>query len=61
MEGSESSTTAAPWATPNEPSEASTEASTESDAFAEHPEVFVGAAFASGLGVALVLRWLGSR
>jgi len=57
MEASERSTTAAPWATPNEPSEAST----ESDTFAEHPEVFVGAAFASGLGVALVLRWLGSR
>ena len=57
MEAPESSTTAAPWATPNEPSEAAT----ESDTFAEHPEVFVGAAFASGIGVALVLRWLGSR
>ena len=57
MEASESSTeSAAPWAGPNpSPPE------TESDTFAERPEVFVGAAFAGGLGVALVLRWLGSR
>ncbi len=58
MEASESSTgPAAPWATPDE----SPAAAEDSDTFAEHPEVFVGAAFAGGLGVALVLRWLGSR
>jgi len=28
----------------------------ENDAFAERPEVFVGAAFAGGLAVALILR-----
>ncbi len=32
---------------------------TESDAFAEHPEYFVGAAFAGGLAAALILRVLG--
>jgi hypothetical protein len=31
---------------------------TESDPFAEHPEAFVGAAFAGGLALALVLRRL---
>jgi hypothetical protein len=31
----------------------------ESDAFAEHPEVFVGAAFAGGLALAMALRVLG--
>jgi hypothetical protein len=31
----------------------------ESDAFAERPELFVGAAFAGGLVVAGLLRWLG--
>jgi hypothetical protein len=30
----------------------------ESDAFAEHPEAFVGAAFAGGLALALILRRL---
>jgi hypothetical protein len=29
---------------------------TESDPFAEHPEAFVGAAFAGGLALALILR-----
>jgi len=59
MEASESSTgSAAPWATPD-PSPAEPE--TDTDTFAERPEVFVGAAFAGGVGVALVLRWLGSR
>ena len=57
MEASESSTeSAAPWAAPDP-----APAETEGDTFAERPEVFVGAAFAGGLGVALVLRWLGSR
>ena len=31
---------------------------TESDPFAERPEAFVGAAFAGGLAVALILRRL---
>lgn len=31
----------------------------ESDAFAERPEVYVGAAFAGGLVVAGLLRWIG--
>jgi hypothetical protein len=30
----------------------------ESDPFAEHPEAFVGAAFAGGLALALLLRRL---
>ena len=33
-------------------------AETETDQFAERPEVFVGAAFAGGLAVALILRRL---
>ncbi len=32
---------------------------TEADGFAERPEVFVGAAFAGGLALAMVLRFLG--
>ncbi len=31
------------------------------DSFAERPEVFVGAAFAGGLGLAMVLRALGPK
>jgi hypothetical protein len=31
---------------------------TETDSFAEHPEAFVGAAFAGGLALALILRRL---
>ena len=34
-------------------------AAAEHDTFAERPEVFVGAAFAGGLVVAGLLRWLG--
>ena len=34
-------------------------AAPEQDAFAERPEVFVGAAFAGGLAIAGLLRWLG--
>ena len=63
MDASDRSTErVAPWATeppPDDPPVADT--GDGGDTFAEHPEVFVGAAFASGLGVALVLRWLGSR
>jgi hypothetical protein len=33
-------------------------APSESDPFAEHPEAFVGAAFAGGLALALILRRL---
>ncbi len=54
----------APWATEQAPADAPApvaESDSGGDTFAEHPEVFVGAAFASGLGVALVLKWLGSR
>ncbi len=59
MEASESSTeSTAPWAAPDQPAAAT---AAGDDTFAERPEVFVGAAFAGGLGVALVLRWLGSR
>ena len=66
MESSQSSNpSAAPWAT-EQPGAASgagvSSSSTESgDAFAERPEVFVGAAFAGGLALAVTLRWLGSR
>ena len=40
-------------------SPADAHAAAEHDAFAERPEVFVGAAFAGGLAVAGLLRWLG--
>ncbi len=33
----------------------------EEDPFAERPEVYVGAAFAGGLALALILRALGNR
>jgi hypothetical protein len=36
----------------------SAQAATERDAFDERPEAFVGAAFAGGLAVALILRRL---
>jgi len=49
---------AAPWQTPDE-SPADAHAAAEHDSFAKRPEVFVGAAFAGGLVVAGVLRWLG--
>jgi hypothetical protein len=42
-------------------SPADAQAAAETDAFAERPEVYVGAAFAGGLVVAGVLRWLGNR
>ncbi len=54
----------APWATEQSPVEAPApvpDGDSGGDTFAEHPEVFVGAAFAGGIGVALVLKWLGSR
>ena len=62
MEASESSTgSAAPWATPDPSPAGPSAAEPESDTFAERPEVFVGAAFAGGLALAVGLRWLGSR
>ncbi len=33
----------------------------EEDAFAEKPELYVGAAFAGGLALALILKALGNR
>ena len=62
MEASESSTErpsgAAPWTTQ---SPADAHAASSQDAFAERPEVYVGAAFAGGVVVAGLLRWLGNR
>lgn len=49
---------APPWQTQGE-SPADAHAAAEQDTFAERPEVFVGAAFAGGLAVAGLLRWLG--
>lgn len=69
MEGSES--TQAPWAKPEftpQPETTSTvagqspgdaHAAATPDAFAQRPELYVGAAFAGGVVVAGVLRWLG--
>jgi hypothetical protein len=60
MEASEASTTPGagadappPWQSP-----ADADAASENDLFAERPEVFVGAAFAGGLALAGLLRWL---
>ena len=54
MEASADTTGAAPWQSP-----ADGHAAAEHDPFAERPEVFVGAAFAGGLVVAGLIRWLG--
>ena len=62
MEASENDTRTedgAPWAGQS-PADAHRAAS-EGDAFAQRPEAFVGAAFAGGLALAGVLRWLGNR
>jgi hypothetical protein len=56
--GEAASPTGAPW---QGQSPAAAQAAAESDAFAERPEVYVGAAFAGGLVLAGVLRWLGNR
>lgn len=67
MEASESSgAPVPPWATaePKQPEPdpvPETGGGQDDDAFAERPEVYVGAAFAGGLTLALALRWLGSR
>jgi hypothetical protein len=52
---------AGPSATRSAPRESPLQAATaEPDAFAERPEAFVGAAFAGGLALALILRKLAS-
>jgi hypothetical protein len=56
--GETTSPSGAPW---QGQSPADAQAAAESDAFAERPEVYVGAAFAGGLVLAGVLRWLGNR
>ncbi len=52
-----------PWTPPEGPatgsSPAGADAAARHDAFAEKPELYVGAAFAGGLLVAGVLRYLG--
>jgi hypothetical protein len=45
-------------ATPPPPGESPLSASTADDPFAERPEAFVGAAFAGGLALALIIRRL---
>jgi hypothetical protein len=52
-----------PWAGQSaEQSPADAHAAAEpGDTFSKRPEVFVGAAFAGGLAVAGLLRWLDSR
>ncbi|MGI8845669.1 MAG: hypothetical protein ACR2HC_05780 [Thermoleophilaceae bacterium] len=57
MEASETTTT--PWAAEEGQSPADAYAATESDAFAERPEIYVGAAFAGGLAIAGLIRLLG--
>jgi hypothetical protein len=49
----------APWAT--DPVSPGQPAVSSDDSFAERPEVFVGAAFAGGLAIAIAIKWLGSR
>lgn len=59
MEASSPEAGAAPWSSAKDESPADAHAAAEHDAFAKRPEVFVGAAFAGGLAVAGLLRWLG--
>jgi hypothetical protein len=49
---------AGPAATPPGGGQSPLSVGTEDDAFAERPEAFVGAAFAGGLALALILRRL---
>ena len=64
MEASETKGSAAPWSqgSREEPatgaSPLAADAAGGGDTFAERPEVFVGAAFAGGLAIAGLLRWL---
>jgi hypothetical protein len=57
MEASKSTTT--PGSSSGGQSPADAHAAAEPDAFAERPELYVGAAFAGGLAVAGLLRLLG--
>jgi hypothetical protein len=59
--GSTGGTTGAPWSEQGQSPASAQAAATDDDAFAERPEVYVGAAFAGGLVLAGVLRWLGKR
>ena len=60
MEASDTSQgKSAPWAT--EPVSPGKPPISSDDSFATRPEVFVGAAFAGGLGIALAIKWLGNR
>ncbi len=59
MEASQAAADPAPQEPLGGQSPADAQAAAEHDAFAERPEVFVGAAFAGGLVLAGVLRWLG--
>jgi hypothetical protein len=62
MEGTGSTSSPSPAPAPWESqSPADAQAASSSDSFAERPEVYVGAAFAGGLVVAGLLRWIGSR
>jgi len=54
-----SQTTSTPWQASEGQSPADAHAAAQGDAFAERPELYVGAAFAGGLVVAGLLRWLG--
>lgn len=51
--GATGADTPPPWQSP-----ADADAASEQDTFAERPEIFVGAAFAGGLALAGLLRWL---
>ena len=53
------STESAAWAPPQDESPADAHAAPDHDTFAKRPGVFVGAAFAGGLAIAGLLRWLG--
>jgi hypothetical protein len=52
--GSDAPSSTAPWGSPAAADEAAAP-----DAFAERPELFVGAAFAGGVALAGLLRFLG--
>ena len=60
MEASQTTTESAAAGDPfGGQSSADVQPAAEHDAFAERPEVYVGAAFAGGLVLAGFLRWLG--
>ncbi|HYH59764.1 MAG TPA: hypothetical protein VD790_11170 [Thermoleophilaceae bacterium] len=55
----ETEATATPTTNGQSPWDAQTDAGAEQDAFAQHPEVFMGAALLGGLVLAQVLKRLG--